>query len=181
MSNQKPSADEIQAYLTRMQNPYAFLSIQEQEQDELESKELSVAEKIECLRKRKNPYAFYEAFQEVSFVEELCSPCTSEAKAQEQSQIPVATVSKESFQEGCRRIFMMYVPREEGNRLRPYYRDFMLRNQDQSPEQRYRILEELRKYDISTTGNLKPQFNRQREIITQSKLEQIERAAGVRN
>jgi hypothetical protein len=180
MNNQKPSADEVQAYLTRMQNPYAFLSIQEQEQADQEAKEVSVAEKVEYLRKRKNPYAYYEFSLDADFAQEPCVSGASELKVKEQHPTPPVAVSKKGFQERCRRIFMMYVPPEEGNTLRPHYRDFIIRNQDQPPEQRSRILEELRKYDLSTTGNLKPHFNRERENLTQRKLEQIERVAGVR-
>lgn len=165
MSNQKPSADEIQAYLTRLQNPYAFLSLQEQDLDEQEAK-------MECLRKRKNPYVYYDLFPEPDEGE---GPLVSDLKPKVQHQPPAAEVSKRAFQDGCRRIFVLYVPPEEGTTLRPHYRDFILRNQDQSPEQRFRILEELRKYDLSTTGNLKPHFNRERESLTQRKLEQIER------
>lgn len=175
MKTQKPSAGELE-YLTRKQNPYDFVTFDEGPEEH--ATELGLEEKLECIRKRKNPYLYYEAFHEAGLAQEAGLPCASPPNALKPQQTPRSSISKEDFAEGCRRIFRMYVPPEEGNKLRPYYRDFILRNQNQSSEQRFRILEELRKYDLSTTGNLKPQFNRGQELLTQRKLQQVEQAAG---
>jgi hypothetical protein len=91
--------------------------------------------------------------------------------------IPAGKVSKKDFQEGCRRILRQYVPPTEGRVLRSHYLDFIVRNQERAPEQRFRILEELRKYDISTSGSFQPHFNREPSLLAERKLRQVEQSA----
>ena len=86
-------------------------------------------------------------------------------------------MSKKDFELGCRRIFLQYIPPDEGRVLRPHYRNFITRNENSSPEWRSRLLDELGKYDISTSGNFQPHFNRENELLTAKKLLQIEIAA----
>jgi len=86
-------------------------------------------------------------------------------------------ISKKAFQDGCRRIFLPYVPPSEGNALRAHYREFISRNENKTPRYREYLLAELAKYDLSSSGNLTPHFNRGTEFFTAAKLMKIEEAA----
>jgi len=131
-------------------------------------------EKWKFLRDSKNPYSYYDVFGEPNEFQqpaavEIVSPILPEPQA--------GKLSKEAFQNGSRRILLQYVPPAEGSVLRPHYRDFITRNELRSPEQRFRLLQELSKYDISASRNFKSHFNREPELFTAGKLKQIERAA----
>lgn len=47
---------------------------------------------------------------------------------------------------------------------------------NRSPERRYALLEELRRYDLSTEGNLSTYFNLEESPFTEAKLLKIEEA-----
>ena len=93
------------------------------------------------------------------------------------SRVKGTGISKKVFQDGCRRIFLPYVPPTEGNVLRSHYREFISRNENTTPERRERLLAELAKYDLSSSGSLTPHFNRERDFLTAAKLVKIEQAA----
>lgn len=131
-------------------------------------------QKWAVLKKSEDPYAYWnifgdpEEFQQ-SFAVEMALPSASQPRRRE--------ISKKGFQDGCRRILLQYVPPTEGRVLRSHYRDFITRNELRSSEQRFRLLEELSKYDVSASGNLKPHFNLDAELFTAAKLQEIERLA----
>jgi hypothetical protein len=85
-------------------------------------------------------------------------------------------LSKASFEGGCRRIFSQYIPRLERGRLRPEHRDFITRNRSRSARIRFRLLEELSRYDLSDLPGMQPQFNREDDRLTAKKLTEIEQA-----
>lgn len=122
------------------------------------------------LRKSADPYAYYNVFGDPEELRELVATKTASPA------LPLG-ISKKDFGESCRRIFFQYVPPAEGRVLRPQYRDFITRNELRSPEQRFRLLEGLRNYDIACSGNFKPHFNREPELFTTAKLQQIETLA----
>lgn len=64
----------------------------------------------------------------------------------------------------------------ERTKLRPHHQDFIRRNVNRSPERRYALLEELRRYDLSTEGNLSTYFNLEESPFTEAKLLKIEEA-----
>lgn len=86
------------------------------------------------------------------------------------------TLSKADFDSGCRSIFRRYMPVMERTKLRPHHQDFIRRNVNCSPERRYALLEELRRYDLSTEGNLSTYFNLEESPFTEAKLLKIEEA-----
>ena len=61
--------------------------------------------------------------------------------------------------------------------LRPHFRDFIIRNENNPSLYRTKLLKELVKYDLSLDGNFKPHFNRETEFLTANKLQKIELAA----
>lgn len=127
-----------------------------------------------------NPYAKLSLYDD-DFVDvhsqktDFEPPLSASVLAKHPSKKHGAT--KKEFEGNCRRIFLQYIPPSEGRVLRPHYRDFIIRNENNSPELRARILEELNKYDLSSSGNFQPHFNREREFLTVEKLQKIEKAA----
>jgi hypothetical protein len=85
-------------------------------------------------------------------------------------------LSKSAFESGCRRIFSQYIPLLERGRLRPEHRDYIARNVSRSAKIRYRLLKELRRYDLSDLSGMQPQFNREDDRLTAKKLLEIEQA-----
>ena len=177
MSTQSNDAENARAYVRLLQNPYASLSIQDEPEESIPV-ETTLEQKRTYFRKLENPHAHSEVFGESTAIQESVeakpTPLVSPKGANRQ-------ISKRDFQDGCRRILLQYTPPDEGPVLRQHYRDFISRNENRSPEQRFRFLNELGKYDISTSGNFKPQFNREQELLTARKLEQIERAVETAN
>lgn len=85
-------------------------------------------------------------------------------------------LSKVDFVAGCRRLFAQYIPSMERGRLRPEHRDFITRNSSRSAKIRFRLLKELRRYDLSDLPDVQPQFNREDDRLTAKKLIEIEQA-----
>lgn len=92
---------------------------------------------------------------------------------------PARTCSKAEFNVGCRAVFRHYMPALERGKLRDHYREFISRNESRSPEMRFRVLHQLKRYDLSLHVGLTGQFNRERDVFTEEKLRAIERDAGV--
>jgi hypothetical protein len=87
-------------------------------------------------------------------------------------------VSIANFELGCRGIFRSYMPAwmREGP-LHAHYREFIARNRAKSPAYRKRLLDLVRRYDLSEIPGLAPQFNRENHQITTEKLAELERHA----
>ncbi len=87
-------------------------------------------------------------------------------------------LSKTEFRSACRAIFRNYIPAIENGRLRGYHREFIGRNESSSGVKRFRLHAELQRYDLSSITGINPQFNREREALTDAKLREIERRVG---
>ena len=92
-------------------------------------------------------------------------------------ETPVGHMSATKFISECRRIFRQYCPKLARNRLREPHRAFIERNSGRNSSERYLLVTQLRRYDLSgLVGSLEPQFNRERDDLTETKLREIERA-----
>ena len=88
-------------------------------------------------------------------------------------------LSKADFRSECIRIFMPYVPPYQAQRIPQHQKDFIARNERRSGKARYRLVEAIRRYDLSTTPGIRPQFNREHpEDLSERKLRQIEAQVG---
>jgi hypothetical protein len=85
-------------------------------------------------------------------------------------------ISQTAFETGCRRIFGQYIPLLERGHLRHEHRDFIARNRSRSAKVRFKLLEALRRYDLSDLPAMQPQFNREDGRLTAKKLVEIERS-----
>ncbi len=68
------------------------------------------------------------------------------------------------------------MPQMERAKLRPHHQDFIRRNSLCSPERRYALLQELRRYDLSDEPGLQTYFNYEEDVFTEAKLKAIEDA-----
>jgi hypothetical protein len=123
------------------------------------------------LRAAENPYAqhYYLGAEQEDAVTRSSLP--------ESVKPPVAlrkSLSKADFESGCRSIFRRYMPEMERTRLRSHHQDFIRRNVNCSPERRYALHEELRRYDLSSEPGLLTYFNREEDTFTEAKLLKIE-------
>jgi len=107
----------------------------------------------------------------------LGNPCAAEQIRQPEPG-KVGKLSKTEFRAACRAIFRYYIPAIENGRLRAHYRDFITRNESSSGEKRFRLYSELKRYDLSSISGINPQFNRERDALTDAKLREIERTVG---
>ena len=126
------------------------------------------------VRKTQDPYAYYSVFGDQEDAEPTVSGKSISAVP---TRHVAAGLSKKDFQNECRRIFRQYIPPSEGQVLRPQYRDFIFRNEQRSPGERANIVTGLSKYDLSSSGNFKPHFNREQELLTVAKLQDVENTA----
>lgn len=91
-----------------------------------------------------------------------------------------AFLSKVDFRSECRRIFLPYVPPHLPRRIPQHQSDFIARNERRSGKARYFLVESLKRYDLSTTSSIAPQFNREHSHeLSERKLREIE--AKIRN
>jgi hypothetical protein len=129
------------------------------------------------LRKSNNPYATH--FYEPEGPRDLTSTRAPDALPSQTpvvNPIPAAakTISKADFESGCRSIFRRYMPEGERTKSRPHHQDFVRRNSLCSPERRYALLQELRRYDLSDEPGLQTYFNYEEDAFTEAKLKAIE-------
>ena len=171
MSADRTFSKNVVEAIRRFQNPYAKLSLFDDEED------VPVARisdpKRTYLKKLQNPCAYDSIFEEQS---ELQLPLIDESNPDVLKHGNQRGISKKEFVDGCRRIFGQYIPPSEGRALRPHYRDFITRNENRMGDDRTKLLKELSKYDLSIDGNFKPHFNREKELLTVKKLQEIEKA-----
>lgn len=149
-------------------NPYWKI----QARDEGEANNPTEAQRRAYLRKLENPHAFYAVMGEGAESSSVQSNGTEEERTK--AQLP--GVSKTEFQRRCRSVFAQYIPEIEKGRIRTHHRQFIVRNEGASPLRRARLLAGLEKYDLSKVQGLSPQFNRERDVLTESKLRALERA-----
>lgn len=170
MADGKIDLEKIRAYLKASGNPYASLSILE-DSEKSDHQEASDDKKHQYLKKMENPYAHHAIFSDAPGI----APSSYARQHKINRPKGSVTLSKKDFRENCNRILSQYVPSEEGKALRAHYRDFVTRNELRPPNERFRIVELLSKYDLSGTENYRPHFNREKNLLTNAKLQAIER------
>lgn len=162
--------EKMVEYVRLLQNPYAKLSmIDDVEDDNVAS---ALDSKRTYFKKLQNPCAYDSIFGEEEGLQLLLIKDSNSAKVADENR---PGISKKEFVDSCRRIFLQYVPSAEGRVLRSHYRDFITRNENNSPDFRAKLLTELIKYDLTRDGNFKPHFNRELSVL--KKLQAIEKAA----
>jgi hypothetical protein len=168
----KPSRQSaaVQLYLRRLENPYASLQMFDEPQV---ARDDAVNDESRLYRLRGNPYAKLvttDGTQEKRVAPTKTSLAPSVAPIRQ-------ALSKSGFRAQAKRIFKQYVPALEKGRLRTHHQGFITRNESCLPTRRYRLIKHLERYDISKIQGLIPQFNRERDALTDEKLKQIERLA----
>jgi hypothetical protein len=172
---------KIRDYLRLLGNPYAKLQVQDapdappltevRSPDALAPKPLGLTRtniegRLFPEPRHGNPYASLAALDD------------ADEPGRELARPPglAKTSSKADFIAGCRRIFSQYIPQLEKGLLRDEHRDFITRNASRSPTIRFKLLEALRRYDLSDLPGAQPQFNREDDRLTAKKLIEIEQA-----
>jgi hypothetical protein len=152
---------KLRAALRNLANPYASLQFEENA-GALDNSPRALWKRSE------NPYA-----QEF-FLEEGGG---QSPRARPSATPGAAALNQADFEQRACAIFRPYIPAEEHGRLRPHYREFIERNKARSPEMRFKLIGELRRYDLSDLHGLSPKFNRELEGFTKEKLLEIEAKA----
>lgn len=165
-------SERSRAYRRRLGNPYASLSMLDD--DEPVGYENAAPQKQPRPVDYQNPYRFADT-------NDTDEGATSEVAAnvtgiRSTAAVPKGRLSKKDFASWARRILSQYVPPEGGKVLPQHYRDFIDRNESRSAEDRFLIIEQLRKYDLSQVGNYRAHFNRERDPFTVEKLQRIEQS-----
>lgn len=171
MAKAKSECKETRECLKLMGNPYASLSIDDPV-DEKSPRNLSEEQAHEAFRESQNPYAqhYYLGDPEKAPIPPIGEPKRQSALFVTRSR----GLSKQRFQSSCRRILRQYLPSEERRILRPHHRDFIERNESRSAEERFLIIKKLSRYDLSQGENYNARFNRERDVLTEKKLHEIE-------
>lgn len=166
MTKKTDKSAGIREYLRLLGNPYASLQIID-DLEGIEAAEIVANEKRPYVR---HPYAYIpqaeEAQETVSY--SAAKPLAGPIKGE---------LSKVEFRAKCRRIFIPYIPALEKGKLRKHHRDFISRNESRSAPMRHRLVVLLERYDILQVPGINAQFNREREVFTKEKLNQIEHMA----
>jgi hypothetical protein len=160
---EKRPVDAIRAIRKRLENPYAY-------SEDLEEHARS------ALYRSENPYATLAGWDGVE------AGIPSEAIVARQANSPPPTtrltkaqLSKVDFRSECQRIFLPYVPPHLPRRIPQHQRDFIARNERRAPGVRFRLAESLKRYDLSSTPGISPQFNRELHVeISEIKLRRLE-------
>jgi hypothetical protein len=162
----------ITAYLTLLGNPYAKLSVL----DDFDSLDLALREPTDAERE----YAQLQGNQYTLLsvaISDSQQAGPSFAGSNLDREVPErTTLSKVDFVAECTRVFRPYIPAAEKGRLRRHHRDFITRNKNHPGRVRYALIKELRKYDLAGLPGISAQFNRERDLMTDQKLKQIERS-----
>jgi hypothetical protein len=171
MKKGKGISDTERAVLRARGNPYWSLQIDDEAQLPAEP---TLEQKRQYLRTLENPAAFHDVmgYPEDSVASRSPSRAPHVQVAKE--------VSKLDFQRGCKRIFTQYIPPAEKGRLRNHHKEFILRNENSAPRRRGALLAHLQRYDLSSTPGLRPQFNRERDVLTEAKLNALEKSVDER-
>jgi hypothetical protein len=164
LSRQSP---EVQVFLRALGNPYASTQM-------FEDDERTQPEAAHEYRLRGNPYAKLTL---TDTTEIPAPPPIINLPLVRSAQPANPTLSKVEFRARAKRIFTQYIPTMERGQLRGHHRDFITRNESCSPIKRFRLIKALEKYDISALQGLIPQFNRERDTLTERKLKEVERLA----
>ena len=167
MKKAKGISETERAVLRARGNPYWSLQFDD---DEARPRvEPTLDQKRRYLRTLENPAAFHDVMGGAA---EDRAPQLSPSKP-----LDIAgDVSKLDFQRRCKRIFVQYIPPAEKGRLRQHHKEFILRNENSPPRRRGALLAHLQRYDLSNLLGLQPQFNRERDVLTEAKLRTLEKS-----
>jgi hypothetical protein len=162
----------VKAYLRLLGNPYAKLQIDDGRPDdgEVALREPTAEERAYAV-KQGNQYTLLSVA-----IAERHVPSAPPAVAPQRSSASKDELSKADFVTEARRVFRPYIPAAEKGRLRRHHQDFITRNQNRSPAIRHALIKELGKYDLTIQPGISAQFNRERDLLTEHKLRQIERS-----
>jgi hypothetical protein len=163
VANEKRPIGAIRAIRKRLEDPYAY-------SEDLEEHARS------ALYRSGNPYATLAGWDGSEDGIASASVLVPQVKA---PSAPIRSIkeelSKADFRAECQRIFLPYVPPHLPRRIPQHQRDFIARNERRSPSVRFRLAESLRRYDLSSTPGISPQFNRELPIeISDLKLRRLE-------
>lgn len=149
-----------------LQNPYAYIEDLEGETEAPVRSPLHLTE---------NPWATLAAYNGDDAAAELATPRVDPEPRPTFKEY----LSKSDFRSECIRIFSPYVPPHLPRRIPQHQKDFIARNEQRSGKVRHRLVDSLRRYDLSTTPSLAPQFNREHlDDLSEKKLRQIEALVG---
>lgn len=172
MTDRQTEIEKKHAIVKASGNPYASL-YEFGDPDGDDCLAMKKEQEHRYLKKLENPYASLAVLGD-SEETPVSVPLPDQTATKLHISSP-SKVSKKDFRANCSRIFSQYVPMEEGRKLRPHHRDFITRNENRSGGERGRLLAMLSKYDLSGSGNYLPRFNREKDVLTNAKLQQVER------
>jgi hypothetical protein len=176
--------DAVAEYVRRLGNPYAkqqLIGVEEEKEKAMVAAQ-SADPDLRQPTEDERAYAKRQGNQYTLLSVAIAEPQKEVAAAGQLIKKPkrtptgTASLSKNDFIAGCRRIFRHYIPAVENGRIRRHHRDFITHNQNRSSTARYSLLKELSKYDLSALPGVQARFNREREDLTDQKLKQIERS-----
>jgi hypothetical protein len=166
MVGNRTRLEALQAARKALQNPCAYIEDVEEERAKVEHS---------ALFRTGNPYATLAAWDGEDDQVVAPSHAPRHQAHQARSETFVDFLSKADFRSECIRIFLPYVPPHLPRRIPQHQRDFIARNERRSGKARYHLVEALRRYDLSTTPGIAPQFNREHsQELSEQKLRQIE-------
>lgn len=145
-----PEPTPAQLYVRKLQNPYAWLSLQDDEREVLSTSSTAA----DTLKVQQPSEKTADIRIAISPVKEV--------------------VTKSEFEQKCRHIFRQYIPEAERGRLRDHHREFIQRNANATPRRRFKLLQQLTRYDLSDVPGMQSRFNREADIFTEDKLRKIE-------
>ena len=155
MKNSNVTQNQYKEYIRLLQNPYAIESI-----------EPPIGEISQYVKISGNPYAS---------LTELYDP-RDDDRIQEIKGIRLpGRATKLEFKKECRRILIQYIPREEKRQIRSTHSDFIQRNENRDPEERYELLAAMQRYDLSKNTDYQIYFNRETEDDLEATLRKIEK------
>lgn len=169
MSAQSPSAERVKAQIRLLQNPYASLSMQEDDEQDA-PREVTLEQKRAYFQKLQNPYAYYAIFGDPEDEQELGS-----ARIPKQAVLPLidggshshdqqqdSTISKDELEKLLDEVFRLYKPyvaRSEWAQVEAYRSSF-LNEASVTPAARARVATRLRKLKFSLMPGEKVEQNR---------------------
>jgi hypothetical protein len=170
VSEQKPPSSRVSAYARLLGNPYA--------KDQLfDPSALNPAPYDTDLRPLTNEERAYVRELQNQYAPLSIAIADDDGRGRNALSAKAQTrrhgVSKQDFEQECRRIFRKYIPALERGRLRPHHAEFISRNRSRNALQREALVAHLRKFDLSEGLRCEGHFNRG-ESLTERKLKQIE-------
>jgi hypothetical protein len=169
MSAKSPSAERVKAQIRLLQNPYASLSMREDEEQDTPPK-ATLEQKQAYFRKLQNPYAYYAIFGDPEDEQVFGS-----AKIPKQAVLPLgeasdhsyvqqqdSSISKEELEKLVDEVFRLYKPyvaRSEWSQVEAYRSSF-LKEASSTPAARSRVAARLRMLKFSLMPGEKVEQNR---------------------